>query len=347
MERSSKTNTETRDLGAGAAAVQRPAAEDPYGDRNPDHLRVGVEAGVATVTIRRPPRNALTGLLVSRIAQAIDELARDEAVRAIVLTGGLRNCFCSGGDLDRLFGPEMSEASESGRLQLAYSIQESLCEIERCPKPLVAAVNGIAIGGGVELALVCDFRVASELAHFTFPELRHHIVPGMGATQRLARIVGLGRAKEMLMLGRRLRAPDANAWGLVHLLAPHREVLPAAQALAGKLGAAPTRAFTAMKQALHRAERVPPQVALVEEARAFASLVGLRTAELEREARAPDARTGLPASSAPGRAWRGFAAPAARPGVPNPSRARPARSRVRDGDEGAPTAPVGTRARSR
>ena len=174
----------------------------------------------------------------------------------------------------------MRAATPVQRRDLALGLQFAFRAIEECSKPVVAAINGVAIGAGLELALVCDVRVASELAYFALPELRHHIIPGCGATLRLARHIGLGRAKEMLMLGRRVRADEALAWGLVQRVVPHREVVAAASAVATQLAAYPPHAFAAMKVSIRRGFAGDEETNLDTEAREFARLVDRRLAEL-------------------------------------------------------------------
>jgi enoyl-CoA hydratase len=242
------------------------------------HLRVAADQGVATITLHRPPTNALTAPIVAELARLFREIEVDPAIRAVVLTGGVRNAFCSGGDLASLFGEEMREKSEAQRLRLAQEMQTDFEMIEQHSKPVVAAINGIAFGAGLELALLCDFRVASELAYFALPELGHHIIPALGATLRLAPIVGLGRAKDMLMTGRRLRADEALSWGLVHALAPRSETLERALRFARALGAASREAFAALKRSIHRGLLGSPDVALREESREFAALLNRRLA---------------------------------------------------------------------
>jgi enoyl-CoA hydratase len=215
-----------------------------------EFLRLTIEDGVALVTLYRPPTNALIGPMIDEIVQVFDAFTDDAAVRAVVVTGGVRNSFSSGGDLAALFGDTIRAAGETARRELFERMQGAFEYIEAFPKPTVAAINGVAIGAGLELALVCDLRVASELAYFALPELRHGIIPGLGGTQRLVRIVGLGRAKELLMVGRRLRAEDALGWGLVHRLAPHHATVAVARALAAELGAKSLTAFAALKRTI-------------------------------------------------------------------------------------------------
>jgi enoyl-CoA hydratase/carnithine racemase len=240
----------------------------------PQYVRVTLRDHVAIITLERPPRNALIEPMITELVTALEELDTSSAARAVVVTGGVRNAFSTGGDLDALFGGDMQSASETMRIAVFERMQRCFSKIEDFPKPTIAAINGVAIGAGLELALVCDLRVASELAYFALPELRHGIIPGLGATQRLARVVGLGRAKEMLIIGRRLRAEDALAWGLVHRLAPHRATLDQALKLAREVADKPLGAFAALKRAIHAGLRHGPEMGLYQETREFTTLLG-------------------------------------------------------------------------
>src|SRR4029077_2768734 len=164
------------------------------------HLSVAHAGGEATLTLIRPPINAINGQVLDEIVTALESWEEDPAVTSVVVTGGIRNAFCAGGDLRELFGEQMAGLGRDERMTLFDRFQRIYSRIEAYPKPLVAAINGVAIGGGLELALVCDLRVASEVAYFSMPELKHGIIPGLGATQRLSRFIGVGRAKEMLFL---------------------------------------------------------------------------------------------------------------------------------------------------
>lgn len=240
------------------------------------YLTLTHDEGVGTITFRRPPINAINGQVLDEIMTALEAWERDPMVTAVVLTGGIRNAFCTGGDLQQLFGAEMASLSREERATLFDRFQRIYSRIEGFPKPTVAAINGVTIGGGLELALVCDLRVASEVAYFSMPELKHGIIPGLGATQRLARFVGLGRAKEMLFLGRMIRAETALAWGLVDRLVPRDRVLETAGELARDLAAKPQSAVRALKQCFLQAESGD---GLRIETEAFARLVGEQLAE--------------------------------------------------------------------
>jgi enoyl-CoA hydratase/carnithine racemase len=166
----------------------------------------------AIITIDRPDRmNALSREALLAIGQFAREAIADAEVRAIVLTGTGDKAFCAGADLKERQG--MDENDVRARLQ---RYREEMGVLDRSPKPVIAAINGLALGGGLELALACDLRVASPSAVLGLPETTLGIIPGGGGTQRLPRIVGEARAKEMILLGRRLNADEALAWGLVN-----------------------------------------------------------------------------------------------------------------------------------
>jgi enoyl-CoA hydratase/carnithine racemase len=237
----------------------------------PRYVTAEQAGGVGTLTLNRPPINAINGQVLDEIAAALEAWEGDPAVAAVVLTGGIRNAFCTGGDLAQLFGKEMAGLGREDRVALFDRFQRIYSRIDAFPKPTVAAINGVTIGGGLELALVCDLRVASDVAYFSMPELKHGIIPGLGATHRLSRFVGLGRAKEMLFLGRMIRAETALAWGLVDRLVPRDRVLATARELARDLTTKPPSAVRALKECFRRDGGAD---SLRLETEAFARLVG-------------------------------------------------------------------------
>jgi enoyl-CoA hydratase/carnithine racemase len=175
-------------------------------------IRVDQRGGVAVWTIDRADRaNALSRATLYALGKLARAAAEDAAVRAVVITGAGDKAFCAGADLKERQG--MSE--NDVRVQVGLYRSE-LGPLDRCPKPVVAALNGAALGGGLELALCCDLRVAAPHAVLGLPETSLGIIPGAGGTQRLPRIVGEARAKEMILLARRLTAEEALAWGLVN-----------------------------------------------------------------------------------------------------------------------------------
>jgi methylglutaconyl-CoA hydratase len=170
----------------------------------------------AIITIDRPDRmNALSHETLVGLGRLAREAIADPDVRAIVLTGAGDKAFCAGADLKE----RKDMAEDDIRARLAR-YREEMGVLDRSPKPVVAAINGLALGGGLELALVCDLRVATPSAVLGLPETTLGIIPGAGGTQRLPRIVGEARAKELILLGRRISAPDALAWGLINRISP-------------------------------------------------------------------------------------------------------------------------------
>ncbi|MEO7096020.1 MAG: enoyl-CoA hydratase-related protein [Polyangiales bacterium] len=168
------------------------------------------------LTLDRPDRvNALSRELIRALGQSAREAQADDAVRAIVLTGSGDKAFCAGADLKERQAFTKDDVRDVVRLyRTEFGALDSSC------KPVVAAINGVALGGGLELALMCDLRVAAKHALVGLPETGLAIIPGAGGTQKLPRIVGEARAKEMILLGRRLTADEALAWGLVNHVAP-------------------------------------------------------------------------------------------------------------------------------
>lgn len=171
---------------------------------------------VAIFTIARPDRmNSLSRATLRALGKLTREAVENPSVRAIVVTGAGQKAFCAGADLKERKG--MSENDVRVQVELYRS---ELGVLDRSPKPVVAALNGVAFGGGLELALMCDMRVAAPHVEIALPETTLGIIPGAGGTQRLPRIVGEARAKEMILLGRRVGAMEALAWGLVNRVSP-------------------------------------------------------------------------------------------------------------------------------
>jgi enoyl-CoA hydratase/carnithine racemase len=171
---------------------------------------------VAVLTIDRADRrNALSRDTLMSLGRLGRELVFDPQVRAIVVTGSGDKAFCAGADLKERQGMSTDDV----RVQVGLYRSE-LGVLDQSPKPVVAAINGVAFGGGLELALVCDLRVAAPHAELALPETTLGIIPGAGGTQRLGRIVGEARAKELILLGRRLTAAEALSWGLINRICP-------------------------------------------------------------------------------------------------------------------------------
>ncbi len=210
-------------------------------------LLVVADGPYRIVTLNRPERmNALSRTLLSEIGVAFTLLADDADARVIILTGVGDKAFCAGADLKERQG--MSENDVRGLLGLYRGSFEA---IDRCPKPVVAAINGVALGGGFEVALACDLRVASRHALVGLPETSLAIIPGAGGTQRLSRLVGPGKAKELILLARRLSADEALGLGLVTAVAAEGEsAVDAAKKLTANLATGAPIAYEAAMEAI-------------------------------------------------------------------------------------------------
>ena len=200
--------------------------------------------GIGTIRLNRPPINALNDQLTSELADAARGAAESDEIRAVIIYGG-EKVFAGGADIKQMAEASYAEmAARSGRLQAAMGL------IAGIPKPVVAAITGYALGGGLELALSADFRVAGESARLGQPEILLGIIPGAGGTQRLPRLVGPARAKDIVFSGRMLKAAEAHAIGLVDLVAPDDSVYQAAQDMVKRYAAGPALALRAAKQAI-------------------------------------------------------------------------------------------------
>src|SRR5215831_3352709 len=194
-------------------------------------LIVERDGPVATVTLNRPKvLNALNQRTIDELDRAIAELDADVDVRAIVLTGAGEKAFVAGADINEL----ATQSPVSGR-DVARRGQAVFARIEQLGKPVIAAIGGFALGGGCELAMACTFRVAADTAKLGQPEVNLGLIPGYAGTQRLARLVGRGRALELILSGAPIAADEAHRIGLVHRVVPAADLMPAAQALAAQL----------------------------------------------------------------------------------------------------------------
>jgi enoyl-CoA hydratase/carnithine racemase len=215
-----------------------------------DFVRVETEAGIATIRLDRPKMNALNGQVQQEIGAAAAEVSADPEVHAVILYGGER-IFAAGADVK-----EMSEASPAAIMDLAAGIQAAFKAVAHIPKPVVAAITGYALGGGLELALCADFRVFGEGAQAGQPEILLGIIPGAGGTQRLPRLIGVSKAKDLVYSGRFVKATEALAIGLADLVVPDADVYQAARGLAARYVAGAPLALRAAKQAIDAGQDV-------------------------------------------------------------------------------------------
>jgi enoyl-CoA hydratase len=217
-------------------------------------VHVSREDGVAVVTVDRPEAlNALNSETVALLRATVDDLSSDEAVRAVVLTGAGESAFVAGADI-----VEMSALTAEEARRFSASGQALMSAMETAPQPWIAAVNGYALGGGCELALACDIRLAADNAKFGQPEIGLAITPGFGGTQRLSRNVGSGWANYLVLSGRHLRADEALRIGLVQAVFPKAELQPQALKLAAELAAKSALAMRYCKAAVAAAEATDP-----------------------------------------------------------------------------------------
>ena len=223
--------------------------------------------GIAVLTIDRQEKlNSLNPQVMEEIGQALLDL-EDDPPRVTIVTGAGERAFVAGADIAAM--NEMSPLEAKGFSELSHAATSLLA---RSPAPTIAAVNGFALGGGCEIALACDIRIAAENALFGFPEVTLGILPGMGGTQRLPRLVGPGIAMEMIFSGRRIKAEEARMINLVNRVVPEGEALEAARELAQEIAANSPIAVRHAKQATHKALDVDLTSGLEYEADQFALL---------------------------------------------------------------------------
>jgi enoyl-CoA hydratase/carnithine racemase len=209
-----------------------------------EFVRVETDQAVATIRLARPPMNALNVQVQDEIAAAAATLTAEEGIRAGVIYGG-EKVFAAGADIK-----EMAEASYGRMAADTRRLQDAFTAVARIPKPVVAAITGYALGGGLELALCADFRVMGESARVGQPEILLGVIPGAGGTQRLPRLIGPARAKDIVFTGRFVGAAEALAIGLVDQVVPDAEVYDAARALVARYASGPALALRAAKQAI-------------------------------------------------------------------------------------------------
>jgi 2-oxoglutaroyl-CoA hydrolase len=228
-----------------------------------DGFGVEIADGIATVTLDVPGKfNRISMDARDQLARVFDELAGDDAVRAIVVNGA-GETFTAGGDIGMFLERTPEQLS-----RLAWNIAAP----ERCPKPVIAELRGYVFGVGLELALACDFRLAADSAQLGFPEVRLGMIPGSGGTQRLARLIGLGRAKDVIMRGRRIGADEAHALGLVTEVVAPDALGAAVRRLLDALAQLPPLALAVAKRVLNTVYDAPLHAGLEIEGFAYGLL---------------------------------------------------------------------------
>ncbi|RII15669.1 putative enoyl-CoA hydratase echA8 [Streptomyces sp. YIM 130001] len=225
-----------------------------------------VSEGVGTIRLDRPPMNALDVAIQDRLKELAEEAARRDDVRAVIVHGG-EKVFAAGADIK-----EMQEMDHAAMVVRSRALQESFTAVARIPKPVVAAVSGYALGGGCELALCADYRIAGDNARFGQPEILLGLIPGAGGTQRLSRLIGPSRAKDLIFTGRQVKADEALSLGLVDRVVPAAEVYEAAHAWAAKLAKGPALALRAAKESVDAGLETDIETGLTVERNWFAGL---------------------------------------------------------------------------
>jgi enoyl-CoA hydratase len=223
------------------------------------------EGGLATITLNRPDNlNALNGQAFCELEAALDEAERDDGVKVVLLTGG-EHCFSAGFDLREI--NELATLAQARRFfREAHGVFNRIEELE---KPVVAAISGFALGGGCELALACDLRIAAENATFGQPEIKIGMIPGGGGTQRLPRLIGLTKAKELLYTGDHITAKEAYRIGLLNKVVAAASLMDEVKGMALKIASQPQPALKAAKLAVNGGRNMDMQSAMTYEARCF------------------------------------------------------------------------------
>lgn len=232
------------------------------------NLRLEKADGIATLELYRPQKkNSLNAEMRHELEVCLGELGNDHAVRVVVLTGG-EEIFCAGADISEIEGTGSAEAA----YKHAREFQMLFDQVESLPQPVIAAVSGYALGGGCELALACDFRIASDTAKFGLPEIKIGAFPGGGGTQRLPRAIGVAKAKEMILLGDPINATEALAAGLVLKVVSKAQLMAEANGFAARIAALPRLALQASKMLINKSQEIDLATGLELEARTFGGI---------------------------------------------------------------------------
>ena len=245
------------------------------------HVQVRREGPIAIWTLVNPPRNLMNATMVAEMTALAAELADDESARVLIITGGADGIFITHYDVGELStisdvirrpraeAPAETESpGDSSPVEL-HAMNKLTLALQALPQPVIAAINGTAMGGGCELTLACDFRIMAEGYQVGLPEVRVGILPGAGGTQRMTRLLGVAKAMELMLLGNTLDASEAARVGLVHRAVPAERLIDEAVALAGELAQRPRTSLAEIKQCVLRAQDVALEDGLRYEQQAF------------------------------------------------------------------------------
>jgi enoyl-CoA hydratase len=233
-----------------------------------ENIKTELKDTILYVTIDRPKvLNALNAKTIEEIGRAFSEARDDDSIRCVIVTGAGEKAFVAGADIN-----ELATMTPLIGKQVSEKGQNVFLEIERFPKPVIAAINGFALGGGCELALACHIRIASDKAQIGLPEVTLGIIPGYGGTQRMARLLGKGKAFEMVCSGERIGAAEAEKIGLVNKVVPADQLMSAAEEMAKKIVARSPVAVRAAIEAINYGSDMPLEEGLLLEATLFGLL---------------------------------------------------------------------------
>jgi enoyl-CoA hydratase/carnithine racemase len=227
-----------------------------------------IEDRIAIVTIDHPPVNAFNAQTVQDLSAAVDMALEDEAVKVVIITGAGQLAFVAGADINEI--NSIKDADHA--MELARAGQVVLNKIERAKKPVIAAINGVCLGGGLEMAMACHMRIAGDRARIGQPEINLGIIPGWGGTQRLPRIVGPSKAAEMILTGDPITAQEAYRLGLVNKVVPMGDVLKEAKGLARKIASKSAVTIACAMDAIERGRHRPLTEALEVEIQQFGTI---------------------------------------------------------------------------
>ncbi len=226
------------------------------------------EGAIAIITINRPNAlNALNETVLNELSQAIDDIRDDDSIKAVIITGAGEKAFVAGADIT-----EIKDWDEKIGYLRSKKGQSIFNKIEELPKPVIAGINGFALGGGMELAMACDIRVANTNARLGQPEVKIGLIPGYGGTQRLARLVGEGMAKYLILTGEMISAQEAHRIGLVEHIVLPEELLSFCKKLANNLALLPPVAISYAKYVIHKGLDYPLEESLEIEAKHFGKI---------------------------------------------------------------------------
>ncbi len=234
-------------------------------------IRLSVNGSAATLTVDRPDvRNAIRYETMLEINSVLNEIESDECIRVLVITGSGEKAFISGGDISVMAGG----ISYVDTLNSINRGKDVITRIEYFPKPVIARINGFALGGGFEVALGCDFRIASENAFFGFPEINLGIIPGYGGTQRLPRLAGMGKARELILTGDHITAEEAFEAGIINRVVPMESLDSEVEKAAAKLAEKPPVAVNMAKTAMNNGIQADLRTGLDIESRCYSLCFG-------------------------------------------------------------------------